>query len=329
MLNLLLKFYYYTISKWRKFFKKLHYTWHAIKYLKSIKWGLRYRDEDIKNRAQDIMWYYTWEMFEKLKKWLQEKDQAFITRMLNKIKTISENNILPYKELFSHTEEQEQKAFAKFCLQYPNKYFSFNEITSRLNLFYKKTLHEIPWAMEYVKNKNILDCWWYIGDTALVFSKTFEYDKIYTFEPDTKNYQRAKKTIKDNNLNDKIIPIKLGLSWSEYNGKITGFSAGSKIEKSWAWEDISVTTIDNFVKKENIHVWLIKRDIEGMEYESILWAEKTIKEQKPILLISIYHTGKDFFEIKPLLESRNIWYKFMFLKWNCFHPFADILLVCY
>jgi hypothetical protein len=37
-----------------------------------------------------------------------------------------------------------------------------------------------------------------------------------------------------------------------------------------------------------------------------LGAEKTIKKDKPILLISVYHTGKDFFEIKPLLESWNL-----------------------
>jgi hypothetical protein len=46
-------------------------------------------------------------------------------------------------------------------------------------------------------------------------------------------------------------------------------------------------------------------------------------------LISVYHTGKDFFEIKPLLESWNLWYIYAFFRWNCFHPFADILLVAY
>jgi FkbM family methyltransferase len=55
-------------------------------------------------------------------------------------------------------------------------------------------------------------------------------------------------------------------------------------------EKIEVVSIDNFMKENKGKVGLIKRDIEGLEYESVLGAEKTIKEDKPILLISIYHS---------------------------------------
>jgi hypothetical protein len=39
-----------------------------------------------------------------------------------------------------------------------------------------------------------------------------------------------------------------------------------------------------------------------------------IIKYKPILLISIYHNKKDFFEIKPLIESWNLGYTFKIRK---------------
>ena len=100
-------------------------------------------------------------------------------------------------------------------------------------------------------------------------------------------------------------------------------------DESIKWEKICIDTIDNIVRDYNISPWLIKRDIEWFEYSSIVWAKETIVKHKPILLISIYHTWKDWFEILPLIESRNLDYKFTLRRWNCFHPFADTLLICY
>ena len=60
--------------------------------------------------------------------------------------------------------------------------------------------------------------------------------------------------------------------------------------------------MDNFVEENNIEVGFL----EG--------AVNTIKTQKPILMISIYHSYDDFFNIKPLIESWNLSYKFKIFK---------------
>jgi hypothetical protein len=54
--------------------------------------------------------------------------------------------------------------------------------------------------------------------------------------------------------------------------------------------------------------------LEGYERNFLLGAEKTIKEQRPALSISIYHNYEDFFTIKPLIESWNLGYAFKVLK---------------
>jgi len=70
-------------------------------------------------------------------------------------------------------------------------------------------------------------------------------------------------------------------------------------------------------------------DIEGYELEAIKGSLNTIKKFKLILLISIYHSGKDFFEIKPLIESLNLGYKFKIRKLNIFHPVLETILIVY
>ena len=59
---------------------------------------------------------------------------------------------------------------------------------------------------------------------------------------------------------------------------------------------------------------LIKVDVEGGEQLLIKGAKNTICSQKPILIISIYHSPEDFFYIKPEIESWNLGYGFTIHK---------------
>lgn len=43
-------------------------------------------------------------------------------------------------------------------------------------------------------------------------------------------------------------------------------------------------------------------------------ARRTIEKFRPVLLISMYHNPHDFFEIKPMIDSWNLGYKFSVYK---------------
>ena len=77
---------------------------------------------------------------------------------------------------------------------------------------------------------------------------------------------------------------------------------------------VEVMSIDDYVDENNIEVSLIKLHVEGMEYESILGAEKTLRNQHPALLIHIHHTPRDFWKIKPFIENLNAGYSFRVWK---------------
>lgn len=138
------------------------------------------------------------------------------------------------------------------------------------------------------------------GDSALVF---LEYSpvKVYAFEPSIRQIAEISETIKLNRVKGKIEVIPYGI--------------GDKAEKCLIHDqrqmvsEISTITIDSFC--EDKRVSLIKYDIEGAEWAAVKGAEKTIRRDRPILLISIYHRPEDFFEIKPLIESWKLGYKFM------------------
>ena len=66
---------------------------------------------------------------------------------------------------------------------------------------------------------------------------------------------------------------------------------------------VGLCCIDSFASSRGLRIGLIKLDIEGFELEAVRGAEMTIQRDRPILLISIYHTVKDFFGVKAVLEE--------------------------
>ena len=72
---------------------------------------------------------------------------------------------------------------------------------------------------------------------------------------------------------------------------------------------------------------LIKVDIEGAEQIFLKGAKQTISTQRPILLLSIYHNIDDFFNIKPLIESWDLNYKYKIYRPHIPEIFRDTLLI--
>ena len=77
----------------------------------------------------------------------------------------------------------------------------------------------------------------------------------------------------------------------------------------------------------DIEVGLIKVDIEGAEQDFLAGARKTIEKHKPVLLMSIYHNADDFFDIKPIIESWNLGYKFRIHKPVDYSVSREVLLI--
>lgn len=191
----------------------------------------------------------------------------------------------------------------------------------------------------YIKGKTIIDGGAFVGDSAVMFCDSYEPKNVLAFEPVRATFEILKKITEVANLTDKVIPISKGLGDKPDSMCIR--NTGSDVVNPGATfstcmdgmpevgEKIEISTIDLEVSAGDYEVGLIKLDIEGFEKKAIEGALETIKRDKPILIISLYHNPVDFFEIKPLLESLDLGYKFMVRRAEAMIPLGDIVLIAY
>lgn len=111
----------------------------------------------------------------------------------------------------------------------------------------------------------------YIGDSAIYFTNYAK--KVYTLEP-SNVYDILLHNIKDNNLEDKIIPFNLAMA--NTNGKRLLYIVGNDnigatmipFTANKASFEVQSITLKKFLEDNKIdHVDLMEMDIEGMEYE--------------------------------------------------------------
>jgi FkbM family methyltransferase len=171
---------------------------------------------------------------------------------------------------------------------------------------------------DYIAGKVFLDVGAFIGDASIGFLH-YHPSEIMAFEPLSWEYNNLCNTVKWNqhvpDIN-KIKPIQMGLGDEETEAEISEDRGSSSMIADIKAVNIpkakvKITTVDKSCADKT--VGLIKMDVEGFEYYVIKGALETIARDKPVLLISIYHTGKDFFEIPPMIQQRCPSYRFKYL----------------
>jgi len=179
----------------------------------------------------------------------------------------------------------------------------------------------------------ILDVGGWVGDTAILFHGYFPKNKIYSFEPLAENFELMQRTIALNNATDAIVPVPLALSDTSdgvgHAMHFHGFSSGISRLNDAGTDTFAVDTLDNWAAKNNIgKIGLLKVDIEGAEQKFLRGAAATIRRDRPVMLLSIYHNPDDYFGIKPLVESMNLNYKFKIFKPMERDVITETLLIC-
>jgi FkbM family methyltransferase len=113
--------------------------------------------------------------------------------------------------------------------------------------------------------------------------------KVYAFEPVPEIFARLKERIALNNATN-VIPVPIALSDEKGVAKmsIKGMSSSLFRRVSDEFVEVQVERLDDFVEREKIErVDAIKIDVEGAELKVIRGADKTIRRDKPILMVEI------------------------------------------
>ncbi|WP_337210385.1 FkbM family methyltransferase [Campylobacter molothri] len=293
---------------------------------------------------QDILGKYLIEnnIHEKILKLCENLDnnsKTIIFRILTRLKNfqINANYQIKYTKEEKQDLERLETEFFPNILSISKGIFGWNGYFLPIKQFeisvfwHKHAMHNFSnKTLENIRNKNIIDVGGFIGDSAIVFEKEFTDKKIYSFEAVSKNYDLMLKTLELNN-SKRIIPIKnaLGSKQEKLQISISGYSSSLKYDEiNSNHEEVEVITLDSYIEKNPMEIGFIKIDIEGFEQECLKGAINTIKTQKPAMLISIYHNPDDFFNIKPLIESWNLGYKFKIYRPIDFYISLETALYC-
>lgn len=250
------------------------------------------------NKVSNIIQKSCIKFFDDFPYWGNIQDDSYFKMKADTLK----NNIDDFIWLYNNLEDYQSKKILFSILD--NWYnYNFNDLESVIQKIY-----DDYFDLDLVKcdNEVLVDLGAYIGDSTISFINNYlDYKKIYCFEIDKENIKYLKNNLK-NYPNIEI--IEKGVSDKEgfmYLNK-SNYSSAHTLKNSGD-EEIEVVTLDNFIKEK---ITIIKSDIEGLEIKALKGSKNHIINDHPKLLISIYHSNTDIFEIPKLIKSFDSSYKF-------------------
>ena len=244
------------------------------------------------------------------------------------------STIICWDTLFFEKEENDQKMFTDFKINNsgPGEIAGF-KFEGEYNLHPFIDLNLTDDDREFLKNKDIIDAGAFTGDTSLPLSK-ITTGNVHAFEPFRDSFELLKRNIENNNI-ENIVAVNKSLG--NINGERTLFLSGvnvqgitsdSSIRKYDAEIKVEETTIDRYVEENNLDVGLITVDVEGAEMDLLEGAVNTIKNQRPILEISIYHKISHYFDIIPWIADLGLDYEFRIVKEQPWSFIVDTMVQC-
>lgn len=221
----------------------------------------------------------------------------------------------------------------------------FNEITKAYDLlednlskqiFYNTLCYKLTGDIRYLKDafsteeedfallfecdiRIAIDGGAYNGDTArTLLSHHPEVERIYAVEPDARTYRKL-SAYAEAQEPGRVIPIPAAL-WSkegEADFAASGNRNSSLVSSSYEHKvaPTALTTVDAIAA--DTHIDYIKYDLEGAEKEALDGSLATIRRDRPILAISLYHRSEDLFVLPLWVHSLGLGYRFYLRRPSC------------
>ena len=179
---------------------------------------------------------------------------------------------------------------------------------------YRHGLALVPgFVLEYLKGKVFLDAGAFIGDSLLALLD-YAPSLVISFDMSKNNRELFLQTMKANGVpDDKYLLVSKGLG--ESSGKISFDDTGrsnTTFYMSGADETDVISVDDYCIPRPDRKIGFIKADIEGFGLKMARGMLETVRRDRPVLSLAVYHCPDEFFGIKLLLEKEKIDYVFRF-----------------
>ena len=151
-------------------------------------------------------------------------------------------------------------------------------------------------------DRNILEIGGHCGTSTIIYARFIKHDKkIYVFEPQKNMYCLLLQNVKQNNLDDKVIPYNLGVFCYNGRGKMNNIDldgGGGEVSKRYNeennldcnfggiglgnnGEEVNLTTLDEMNLQD---IGFIHCDSQGSENHIFSKAINTIRRCRPVIL---------------------------------------------
>ncbi len=169
---------------------------------------------------------------------------------------------------------------------------------------------EAYWDLDLVSCKEeevLVDLGAFTGDSVQSYIDTYGvWKRIYAYEMMEDNFLKMQKNLQGY---ENIVMIRKAVAQKPgmmYVDDGINFIDAHRLAASGR-NAVEVTTLDEDIAEK---ITLIKLDIEGAEQDALLGAKRHILEEKPKLLVSVYHNNEDIWKIPGMLMEMREDYRF-------------------
>ena len=276
--------------------------------------------DDIKDKDEVEIFYHIKERFLLVNEKTRQSCENFFNKFLYWGKLDFENKDFEFFELKAKTLKTH---IDDFIWLYDNlcDYQSKKVLLATLDNWYNWSFTDLASVMQNLyddyfdldlipkcEDEVFVDLGAYIGDTTLSFINNYgtdSYRKIYCYEINQENFGYLKTNMKpyeDIDLRLKGVGAENGTMYLKENGELSSCQVSDD-------GDIptQMVSLDDDIKEE---ITIIKSDIEGAEQKALLGARGHIMNEHPKLLISIYHSNDDVWQIPRMIKEMDNSYRF-------------------
>ncbi len=227
---------------------------------------------------------------------------------------------LPKESFFIHTKNfyttEEQSEYKKLFPEFKKTCKKFGFPIDKVGVESIYYHHGLRFAPDFIK-KNIAgklfgDVGGYWGDSTLVFMN-YSPEKVIIFEPIKECREKLVHILNKNNVSPDFYDIQ-PYALSDANGVI---------------DNMECRTLDELAANYTTPFGVLKADIEGMVVKFVQGAEKTIRKDRPLLSLSIYHDANEFSQTYQLLKSWDLNYHFELKQFSPLIPGGELALFAY
>ena len=151
--------------------------------------------------------------------------------------------------------------------------------------------------------------------------------KAVAVEPDARNYKKLLRYAEQSEIRVECINAAV---WSD-DGQGAFSSSGnrnSSISSTDSYEHKDMTVGLVSIDSLGVRPDYIKYDVEGAEFEALVGADKTIRECRPSVILSLYHRSRDIFFLINFVKEKYPWYRMYLRRTECLPAWEiDLVLI--